>query len=130
MLFFIVFILLSNELWASGSLTNDDYQFRHFTIKEGLSQSAVLCIMQDRRGFMWFGTGNGLNRFDGYNFISYVNDPYDSTTISDNEITSVFEDAQGYLWIGTVKGVLNKLNRRSETFEYFYPDSSSEVKIK
>ena len=122
--------MLSNGLWASGSLTTDDYQFRHFTIKEGLSQSAVLCIMQDRRGFMWFGTGNGLNRFDGYNFISYVNDPYDSTTISDNEITSVFEDAQGYLWIGTVKGVLNKLNRRSETFEYFYPDSSSEVKIK
>ena len=129
MLFLIVFILFSNVLLASENLTTDDYQFRQFTIKEGLSQSAVLCIMQDRRGFMWFGTANGLNRFDGYNFISYVNNPYDSTSISDNEITSVFEDAQGYLWIGTVKGALNKFNRRTETFEYFYPDSSSEVKI-
>lgn len=129
MVFLIAIIFFTGCLRASENLTAEDYQFRHFTIKEGLSQSAVLCIMQDRRGFMWFGTANGLNRFDGYNFIAYVNNPYDSSSISDNEITSVFEDAQGYLWIGTVKGVLNKFNRRTETFEYYFPDSSSNIKI-
>ncbi|RPI71676.1 MAG: hypothetical protein EHM47_09705, partial [Ignavibacteriales bacterium] len=123
--FLIAFLFFSNALMASEILTAEDYQFRHFTIKEGLSQSAVLCIMQDKRGYMWFGTANGLNRFDGYNFISYVNNPYDSSSISDNEITSVFEDGNGYLWIGTVKGVLNKFNRRTETFEYFTPDDES-----
>jgi len=126
--FLLIFILLSPLVYASENLSTDDYQFRHFTIKDGLSQSAVLCIMQDRRGYMWFGTANGLNRFDGYNFIAYVNNPYDSTSLSDNEITSVFEDSQGYLWVGTVNGVLNKFNRRTETFKYFYPDSSSELK--
>ena len=130
MSFLIAIILLTNALHASESKSTEDYQFRQFTIKDGLSQSAVLSIMQDRRGFMWFGTANGLNRFDGYNFITYVNNPYDSTSISDNEISAIYEDAQGYIWIGTIKGVINKFNRRTETFEYFYPDSSSDLNVK
>ena len=125
--FLIFVLLLSTALNANENKSSEDYQFRQLTIKDGLSQSAVLCIMQDRRGFMWFGTANGLNRFDGYNFITYVNNPYDSTSISDNEVSALFEDAQGYIWIGTLKGVINKFNRRTETFESFYPDSSSDA---
>ena len=68
---------------------------------------------------MWFGTGNGLNKYDGYNFTVYLNDPYDSTSISDNEITSIYEDKDGYIWIGTINGILNKFDRTTETFKHF-----------
>ena len=128
--FIIAIILFSNLLYASESKSIEDYQFRQLTIKEGLSHSAVLSIIQDRRGFMWFGTANGLNRFDGYNFITYSNNPYDSTSISDNEVSSIFEDSQGYLWLGTIKGIVNRFNRKTETFEYFYPEHSTNSKIK
>ena len=126
MFFLTIILLLSGLLFASERKSNEGYQFRQFTIKEGLSQSALLSAMQDKQGFMWFGTANGLNRFDGYNFVIYINNPYDSTSISDNEITSIFEDAQGYIWIGTIKGILNKFNRKTGTFEHFIPDNISE----
>ncbi len=128
MILLATILLLVNVSLASENKSTEDYQFRQFTIKEGLSQSAVLSIIQDKKGFMWFGTANGLNRFDGYNFITYVHKPGEATSISDNVVTSIFEDKEGYLWLGTVKGILNKFDRKTETFEYFYPDSSSKIK--
>jgi len=72
---------------------------------------------------MWFGTFDGLNRYDGYTFKVYTNDPFDSTTISDNVITCIFEDSKNQIWIGTVNGYLNKFNRNTESFErYFIKD--------
>jgi len=124
MILLTTILLLVNVALASENKSTADYQFRQFTIKEGLSQSAVLSIIQDKKGFMWFGTANGLNRFDGYYFITYVHKPGDVSSISDNVITSIFEDKDGYLWVGTVKGILNKFDRKTEVFEYFYPDSS------
>ena len=58
--------------------------FRHLTIADGLSQNAVSAIVQDRRGFMWFGTKDGLDRYDGYQFVVFRHDPFDSTSISDS----------------------------------------------
>jgi ligand-binding sensor domain-containing protein len=69
--------------------------FRHLTIADGLSQNAVSAIVQDRRGFMWFGTKDGLDRYDGYQFVVFRHDPFDSTSISDSEITALFEDSRG-----------------------------------
>ena len=87
-----------------------DYIFRQIKVEDGLSQSTVLASLQDSRGFMWFGTIDGLNRYDGYNFTVYVNDPSDSTSISDNLIKCLFEDSKKQLWIGTANGYINKFD--------------------
>ncbi len=67
---------------------------------------------------MWFGTGNGLNRYDGYKFLIYSNNPVDSTTISDNGIISMFEDKEGIIWIGTSAGNINRFDRTKEEFSH------------
>lgn len=97
-----------------------EYQFKQINIEDGLSQSTIFCMLQDKKGFLWFGTANGLNRYDGYNFKIFINDPLDSTTISDNSILSVFEDKDGFIWIGTVEGVLNRFDRSTGTFRRYY----------
>ena len=93
-----------------------EMKFEHFTDAQGLSQNAVFCMLQDRKGFMWFGTQDGLNRYDGYNFTVFRRDPQDTNSIADNYITALYEDRQGKLWIGTDNGGLSQFNRATETF--------------
>ncbi|WP_321371038.1 two-component regulator propeller domain-containing protein [uncultured Draconibacterium sp.] len=92
------------------------YNFSTYSINEGLSQSVVNCLFQDSKGFIWIGTQNGLNRFDGQNFKVFRFHPDDSTSISNNWIYAVSEDPTGNLWIGT-KGGLNKYLATEECFE-------------
>ncbi len=91
--------------------------FSHLTVGDGLSQSSVTCIFQDRQGFMWFGTQDGLNRYDGYNFKVFKNDPTDSTSISDNFIFSIYEDKKGTLFFETQTGKFNKFFPKTESFK-------------
>ena len=91
---------------------NNLYQFTHLTTEQGLSQNKVTAIIQDKYGFMWFGTNNGLNRFDGYNMQTFYHWVGDSTSLSHNHIESLFEDSKGRLWVGTDGGGLN-------CFDYF-----------
>src|SRR6185369_4618071 len=72
-------------------------RFDRISIEQGLSQSSVHAMIQDSRGFMWFGTEDGLNRYDGYAFKTYKPDPDVPTSLSDRWITSITEDKDGYL---------------------------------
>src|SRR5690606_24571945 len=90
-------------------------QFKQLTPNEGLSQSNVSAITQDAFGFMWIGTENGLNRYDGYQVKIYRNDRDDPTSIPSNNIRSLFSDSQGHLWIGTSAG-LSRYDRATDTF--------------
>jgi ligand-binding sensor domain-containing protein len=90
-------------------------KFQHITVDDGLSQGSVLSIFQDSQGFIWFGTQDGLNRYDGKNFKIYKYDPTDSASISDNFIRTICEDSSKNLWIGTING-LNKFDLLNEKF--------------
>ena len=104
-------------------------RFDHLTIYDGLSQASVTTIIQDSKGYMWIGTQDGLNRFNGYDFTIFKNDPNDKTTISDNSILKIYEDRTGNIWIATLNG-LNQYNRQTETFiRYFFREKSNK-KIK
>ncbi len=90
--------------------------FRHLTINDGLSQNAVFALLQDRKGFMWFGTKDGLNRYDGYSFTVYQHDAFDSTSLSSSYVTALFEDSKGFLWVGTLNAGLNLFQRDQDRF--------------
>jgi len=85
----------------------------------GLSQSNVITVLQDRRGFMWFGTWDGLNRYDGYKMSVYRNDPNDSGSLSDNHILQLLEDSDGNIWIATADGGLNRYDRGRDRFVHY-----------
>lgn len=89
--------------------------FRALTIEDGLSQGMVNAIIQDKYGFMWLATKDGLNRYDGYSFTVFRHDPEDSATVRNNYIYALLEDEQGRLWVGTAEG-LDLFDRRTETF--------------
>ncbi|MFW5762028.1 MAG: ligand-binding sensor domain-containing protein, partial [Cyclobacteriaceae bacterium] len=103
----LLLFLLSHNISRSEVL--DAYQFINYGIGEGLSQSTVLCSYQDSHGFIWLGTRDGLNQFDGYNFKIFRNIPGDSTSIQDNYINYITGDAQKNIWIATNEG-LSKYN--------------------
>ncbi len=90
--------------------------FKSFTVEDGLSSSDVNCVIQDRMGFIWIGTDNGLNRYDGSEFKIFRNKQNDNKSISDNSIWSLFEDRDGNIWIGTKGGTLNKYFPKTESF--------------
>lgn len=80
-------------------------RFEHLTTDAGLSQSTVQCLLKDSDGFMWFGTGDGLNRYDGYQYQIFKHYLSDSSSICSNSIRSAYEDSQGNLWFGTESGL-------------------------
>src|SRR6201982_1418763 len=90
-----------------------DVKFTHLTTNDGLSQSYVVAILQDRRGFMWFATRDGLNRYDGNAFAVYKSNPNDPGSLSSNFLQDMMEDDHGYLWIATNTGV-NKFDPETE----------------
>jgi len=86
-------------------------------------------MLQDRKGFMWFGTRNGLNRYDGVKFTIYENSIEDSSTLSHSYVSSMFEDSKGNLWIGTLEGGLNLYNRDTDTFTHFRHDTKDSASL-
>ncbi len=113
---FLTVILLLSAYVCSGQNYSS---FRRLSIREGLSQNTVKCILKDRRGFMWFGTEDGLNRFDGYRFHAYRVQPGDSTALLNDGINCLLEDRNGTLWVGTNGGGLSRYDPRSDSFQHF-----------
>lgn len=100
----------------------EDLIFEQLTTEDGLSESVVNAILQDHLGFLWFGTQDGLNKFDGYKFTVYKHDPSAGDSLSQSYITSLYEDHRGDLWIGTDTGGLNRFNRNQQSFTRYRHD--------
>jgi signal transduction histidine kinase/ligand-binding sensor domain-containing protein len=89
------------------------YEYEQYTAEQGLPSDRVETIMQDRMGFIWFGTPSGLARFDGYEYKIFRNDPSDSTTIVDDYVMSLYEDKRGRIWVSSLDRGLSCLDTRS-----------------
>ena len=101
-----------------------DLKFTHLTTNDGLSQGYVVDILQDRRGFMWFATRDGLNRYDGHSFVVYKHDPNDPGSLSSNFLQDLMEDDEGYLWVATSTGVTRFDPRTERCTRYLHdPDN-------
>jgi signal transduction histidine kinase/ligand-binding sensor domain-containing protein len=109
----IPFILL---LFSASYLCAQPYYFKHYQVENGLSNNTVYCSVQDSKGFMWFGTKDGLNRFDGYSFKTYRNNPDEDNSIGNDFIHVLHVDKNETLWIGTSKG-LYTYNPVSDNFK-------------
>jgi ligand-binding sensor domain-containing protein len=110
---------VTGTVFAQGG----DIRFKHISLDEGLSQNSVYCIIQDSKGFMWFGTQDGLNKYDGYEFTVYKPEPGNPATLSDNHINCIYEDESGILWLGTDDGGLNAFDPKTETFNHYPVDT-------
>ncbi len=115
-LFFLLIAMLINSS-SNAQQKKNDYDL--YTINDGLSQNLIYCIHQDRQGFIWLGTKDGLNKFDGYKFKIYRHDPDNKQSLSNNEIRAITEDDSGNIWIGTYGGGINKFNPSTENFTVF-----------
>jgi len=110
-----------NIATQSGHIGISDLKFTHLTTNDGLSQGYVTAILQDHRGFMWFATRDGLNRYDGNTFLVYKSDPSDPHSLSSNFIQSLIEDDHGYLWLATNTGA-DKFDPATERFTRYVHD--------
>ena len=99
----------------------EDIKFEKIGIEQGLSQMTIHCIIQDRKGFLWIGTSDGLNKFDGYSITNYYYNIDDTNSLSGNSIQAILEDNSGILWIGTREG-LNKFDPKTEKFTLYKND--------
>ncbi|MEO5643128.1 MAG: two-component regulator propeller domain-containing protein [Bacteroidia bacterium] len=114
--------LLALVLFTGFAARAQDYKFNHLGVEDGLSQSVINCILEDNNGFMWFGTQDGLNRYDGYNFEVFKRNPDDSNSLSNNFVYSLKQDHNGIIWIGTNGGGLNSFNPVTGKFVHYIAD--------
>jgi ligand-binding sensor domain-containing protein/signal transduction histidine kinase len=117
----IIYLLLTIHLGFG-----QPYYFNHYQVEDGLSNNAVMATLQDQHGFMWFGTKDGLNRYDGYTFKVFRNNPEDPQSIGRNFVYCLFEDDDEMLWIGTDRG-LYIYDPKTEAFKVMNSAPSNEI---
>lgn len=115
----LLLLILKNNAFAQNLI------FNNLNIQDGLSQTSVLCMAQDQQGFIWMGSGSGLNRYDSKTFRVYKNDQEKSASISGNYISSILNDSKNNLWVGTLSG-LNKYNSEKDNFTNYLHDERKE----
>ena len=124
---FLLFLLLGS--FFPHVTIGQEIRFKHLTTNEGLSQNAILAIVQDKDGYLWLGTKDGLNKYDGYEFTVFQHDPSDINSIASNYITALFTDQSGKIWIGTDNGIVTIYSKETQNFQRIQlPLSLSESK--
>ena len=116
---FLVFIFSFMKVNISYAYISESINFNNITIEDGLSQSTVETIFQDSRGYIWIGTNDGLNRYNGYEFKYYKHDKYDKNSIANNYIVHIAEDKEGYIWVSTLAG-LSKIDPKNDEIKNYY----------
>ena len=102
----------------------ENYNFKNITIEDGLSQSTVETIYQDSKGYIWIGTNDGLDRYNGYEFKYYKHDKDDKNSIPNNYIVDIIEDKKGYIWVSTING-LSRIDRDTDEIKNYYSDKNN-----
>lgn len=129
LLLYVVVFVYPHPGYSQRQLTAPIMAYNHsLTTENGLSENNVSSVVKDREGFMWIGTGNGLNRFDGYSVVHYHHSDKDTSSISNNAVRNMLLDSKGRLWVGTFSG-LNLYDREKETFRKFWIGLSHHDKI-
>lgn len=123
-----VLLLLSLFCGSFRATGQENYYFSNLTLRDGLSQISVICMLQDRQGYMWFGTRNGLNRYNGYSFETFYYGELDNAPLLNNHIICLAEDPEGYLWAGTRNG-LNRLDLRDYSTQIFRHDPGDSLSL-
>ena len=118
--YFVLLLIIIFGLKQDCFAQSENLRFEHIGIEEGLSSETVSAIMQDSKGYIWFGTWDGLNKYDGYTFTKYRFDPFDPNSISQNFIYTIFEDSHGVIWVSTFEG-LCRFDRSTEKFTRYKP---------
>ena len=116
----VALVWMVNGPLPSGAQPQD-VQFEHFTTEDGLATNAVNTMLQDSKGFLWFGTDAGLHRYDGYHFTLYQADPDDPHSLSSDQVLALYEDREDGLWVGTAGG-LHRFDRATEQFTSYRHD--------
>jgi ligand-binding sensor domain-containing protein/AraC-like DNA-binding protein/CheY-like chemotaxis protein len=122
----LLLLMRCMDLQAQSELPGQPH-FKHLTVEDGLSHNWVKSILKDHQGFMWFGTFNGLNRYDGRQMLVFQSDTINS--LSDNVIECIAEDGRGVLWIGTFSGGLNRFNRKTQRFTVYKNNASDPTSL-
>ena len=121
--------IITSQIAGAVERAGYPMRFDHLTLDDGLSQSNVLAVMQDSDGMMWFGTENGLNRYDGYEFSYFKRERGNSSALGNDFIFDIAEDHLGNLWLATNGGGLAKLNRRTGQVKNFRNDPENDNSI-
>ncbi|MBX2841684.1 MAG: GHKL domain-containing protein, partial [Flammeovirgaceae bacterium] len=119
-LFILCFFCFSSILFGQSY---QNINFKHFTILDGLSQNNVIALIQDKEGFIWIGTEDGINKYDGKKFTIYRHDPDDTNSLNNNNIRTLFEDKSGRLWVGSHGGI-NLYNKKKDHFIQILKDDN------
>lgn len=120
-----VFVVLLIAVPFFSFAQNQQLHFTHLSTTNGLSELDPSCIIQDSRGFIWIGTADGLNRYDGYKFRVFRNDVKDTTTVSNNYIQDIVEDKDGNIWVSTGGSGLCKYDRKADRFHRYLHDNKN-----
>jgi ligand-binding sensor domain-containing protein/serine phosphatase RsbU (regulator of sigma subunit) len=130
---YFLFLVIPSLAWSQDEETKfedpEEMSFESIPAEQGLSNKAIPAIVEDKSGYLWFATQEGLNKYNGYEFKVYQNDPSDSTTISNNNIFSLIQDTDGYMWLGTENGGLNRFDPISGTAIRFIHDENNPKSI-
>ncbi|HRH59418.1 MAG TPA: two-component regulator propeller domain-containing protein [Chitinophagaceae bacterium] len=123
-----IFFLHASLFGQSITAQPNDIKFERLNSENGLSYNKVQCILQDKHGYLWFGTVNGLNRYDGYTFKVYENVSGDSSSLAGNDIVSLYQDKEETMWIGGLISSFTAYNPHTEKFtNYFLPNVKTEI---